>query len=157
MSWTRPSAEEQRAKREAASEANREVLVNSAARGGSYGGTTQPLSKQAPPRFRLSMKVNNKVRESARGEDCTVRIPGICANDPAATIWSHARWEVAGKGGQTKALDLCGAYCCTACDAVYDGQRPRPDGYSQWDIDRLWMFGHFRSLVRLGEKGLVKP
>lgn len=94
------------------------------------------------------------IRESARGEQCLVRIPGVCTHDPATVIWSHARYGAAGRGKSTKATDLAGAYCCTACDAVYDGQRPRPEGMSRLDIDQAWDMGHFRSLVRLVEKGL---
>lgn len=157
MSFNRFDPQAAAARRAAQRQANLDALcqpTNSLHRG-TYEGSAKKPEKPLPPKFTLSLKVNNKVRESARGEECLVRIPGICTGDPETTIWSHARFEAAGKGKSTKALDLCGAYCCTACDAVFDGQRPRPPGYSQWDIDRLWMFGHFRSLVRLAEKGLV--
>lgn len=102
-----------------------------------------------PPREPAS-----RIRESARGEQCLVRLPGVCTHDPATVIWSHARWGAAGRGKGIKALDLAGAYCCTACDAAYDGQRPAP-GMSRDEIDTAWCHGHFRSLVRLHEKGLL--
>ena len=98
---------------------------------------------------------SNAIRNSARGEDCTVRIVGACTFDPEKTIWSHAPLQAAGKGGQIKALDLCGAYCCTACDAVVDGQRPLPAGASRTSVLNDWFMGHIRSLVRLRQKGLV--
>lgn len=97
----------------------------------------------------------SKITESARFEDCTVRIPGVCTFDPAQTIWSHARTGRAGKGRGIKAIDLAGAYACTSCDAVYDGQRPRPSGMSKEQVDLDWFNGHLESLVKLQEKGLV--
>lgn len=97
----------------------------------------------------------SKITESARGEECTVRIIGVCTGDSAKTIWSHARWGAAGRGRSIKAPDICGAYCCTDCDAVYDGQKRAPEPINRVDIDRDWCLGHFRSLVILEEKGLV--
>lgn len=96
----------------------------------------------------------SKITKSARDEDCLVRLPDICTHDPATTIWSHARWGSAGKGKGLKALDLCGAYCCTACDAAYD-QMTGAKHLTREQIDADWMQGHLRSLVRLAEKGLI--
>lgn len=95
------------------------------------------------------------IRQSARGEDCDVRIPGICSFDPATVIWSHFRGLAGGKGFAIKSVDEAGAYCCTRCDAVYDGQAPRPPGMSKADIDLMWLQGHIRSLVKLKRKGLI--
>lgn len=97
----------------------------------------------------------SKIRDSARDEDCLVRIPGVCTFDPAKTIWSHARWLSAGKGRSLKAIDLAGAYCCTACDAAFDGQMRLPEGMTRDQVDMDWMHGHLRSLVRLRDKGLL--
>jgi hypothetical protein len=107
----------------------------------------QPVLKDAPVR-------STKLRESANGEDCTVRLPG-CPADPAQTIWSHYRGSAGGKGGAIKSTDIAGAFACTYCDAVYDGQRPRPDGMTKEAVDLAWHEGHIRSLVRLGQKGLL--
>lgn len=96
-----------------------------------------------------------RIRQSARGEDCLVRIPGVCRRDPAYTIWSHYRGLAGGKGMGIKSIDLCGAYACTACDMLYDGQTKRPAGMTKVDVDLAWLQGHIRSLVRLAEKGLV--
>lgn len=45
----------------------------------------------------------SKITESARGQDCQVRIIGVCKGDPAYKIWSHARHGSAGKGRGIKA------------------------------------------------------
>ena len=51
---------------------------------------------------------------------------------------------------------MAGAYGCTDCDAVYDGQRKPPSGVTREQLDADWAMGHFRSLVILKDKGLVK-
>lgn len=97
----------------------------------------------------------SKVRLSANGEFCQVRIPGICTHDPATTIWSHYRGQAGGKGMGHKSDDLCGAYACTSCDAVYDGHRPPPEGWTRQDVDLAWFEGHIRSLVVAKRKGVI--
>lgn len=109
--------------------------------------------KSAPAK--IEHRKVQSIRDSARGEECTVRIVGACYGDKEHTIWSHAPLKDAGKGLGLKAIDLCGAYCCTACDAVIDGQRPLPPGASRTSVLMDWMHGHLRSLVRLGQKGLL--
>lgn len=84
-----------------------------------------------------------------------MRIPAICTYNPETVIWSHARWNAAGRGKSIKAVDVAGAYACTSCDAVYDGQRPPPRGYTREQVDKDWCMGHFRSLVLLDQKGLI--
>jgi hypothetical protein len=99
-----------------------------------------------------------RIREAARGEPCTVRLPGICRFAPEFSIWSHARWGArlgdAGRSMATKALDVCGAIACTACDGAYDGQIAAPH-LTREEIDLAWCMGHFRSLGRLLEKGVL--
>lgn len=113
-------------------------------------------TKPAPAALqKVPERIEVDIRQSARGEDCTVRIPGVCRGHPDYTIWSHAPLGAAGKGRSIKALDLCGAYCCTACDAVIDGQAPLPAGYTRDQALQDWFYGHMRSLVRLRQKGLV--
>lgn len=96
----------------------------------------------------------SKITASANGEDCQVRIPGICTFDPAKTIWSHCRHGAAGKGRGIKALDIAGAYACTACDAAYD-QMIGVKHMTRAEVDLDWFHGHMRSLVKLNEKGLI--
>lgn len=95
------------------------------------------------------------IRESARDEECTVRIPGVCTFRSETTIWSHAPLGAAGKGRGLKAIDLAGAYCCTACDAAIDGQRSLPAGVTRDQALLDWFLGHMRSLVILKQKGLA--
>lgn len=96
----------------------------------------------------------SRITESARGEVCQVRYEGICTYDPAMTIWSHCRHGAAGRGKGIKALDLAGAYACTACDAAYD-QMQSASHMTRKELDLDWFMGHVRSLVLLKQKGLI--
>lgn len=98
----------------------------------------------------------SKLRESARGEECLVRIPGICKWLPEYTILSHYPGGAGGKGRSIKSIDQCGAYCCTACDAVIDRQAKPPAGMTYEECLLAWHEGHMRTLVRMKEKGLLK-
>lgn len=104
---------------------------------------------------KLPDRKSTAIRDSARGEECTVRIAGACTFNPEHTIWSHAPLGAAGKGRSLKALDVCGAYACTSCDAVVDGQRPLPVGVTKLQAMLAWHEGHMRSLVLLRQKGLL--
>lgn len=95
------------------------------------------------------------IRDAAKGEPCLVRIQGVCRGGTEHTIWSHAPLGAAGKGRGIKSVDIAGAMCCTACDAVVDGQAPLPPGATRQSVLLDWFMGHMRSLVRLGEKGLL--
>lgn len=104
---------------------------------------------------KVERRVQQAIRDSARGEDCLVRLPGCPAN-PEFTIWSHNRHGRAGKGRSIKAIDLNGAYACGCyCDAIYDGQMPLPAGLTREDVELAWYHAHAESLVRLRQKGLV--
>lgn len=96
----------------------------------------------------------SKITESARGEDCQVRYVGICTHDPEKTIWSHARHGAGGRAKSIKALDIAGAYACTACDAAYD-QMAGAKHMTRQELDLDWFMGHLRSLVILKEKRLI--
>jgi len=117
------------------------------------GGTNVP-AKEVKQKLTRKLKVSTAIRESARGEECLMRLPRVCLHDPATTIWSHYRGANGDKGMGTKALDLAGCYACTECDAVYDGQRQVPGLYRD-EIESAWHEAHIRSLVRLAEKGLL--
>lgn len=98
----------------------------------------------------------SKIRQSAKGQDCQVRIIGVCNFNPETTILAHPNAYAAGKGAGMKALDGLGAYCCSSCHDVIDGRAPRPTGMRKSDVDLAFHEGHQRTFVILAEKGLVK-
>lgn len=79
------------------------------------------------------MKVfSQKLRASANGQDCTVRLPGICNFDPATTVLAHIPCGQKGMG--MKGFDTVAVFACSACHDVIDG---RAQGEIDWsDIPR---------------------
>ena len=69
------------------------------------------------------MKKKVKLREEARGQDCTMRIPGVCRNDRATVVLCHTNeHRAAGAGTSLKPHDLLAFYGCQACHDVADGR-----------------------------------
>lgn len=95
------------------------------------------------------------IRRSARGEDCTMRIPGVCNHDPATTVLCHSNDLADGKGMGLKAPDTEAAYGCSACHDVLDGRRPRPVWMQRSQL--LAFFDVARALTKeiLRRKGLL--
>lgn len=98
----------------------------------------------------------SKLRESARGVECLVRIPGACKYHEDYSILSHYPGSAGGKGRGIKSLDVCGAICCTGCDAVIDRQVKPPEGMTYQDCMLCWMEGHMRTLVYWSDRKQLK-
>lgn len=96
----------------------------------------------------------SKITQSARGEQCHIRYPGICNSNPETTVWCHANGSAAGKGMHQKSHDILGAYGCYACHDVYDRRVPVA-GLTRQEVELLFWQGHARSVVRLIERGLI--
>lgn len=62
---------------------------------------------------------NKKLRDSARGMHCTMRVPGVCNHDKETVVWCHSDLMKHGKGTGIKAHDLFGFYGCSACHEWY--------------------------------------
>lgn len=77
-------------------------------------------------------------RESARGQDCQIRIPGVCNGDPATTVLAHLNGN---KSLSSKSPDIHGAFACHACHQVVDGDRPTD---LDKDLLRLWHYDGVR-------------
>jgi len=60
---------------------------------------------------------SKKIRKSAQGQDCQVRLPGICNFNPETTIPAHVG---SGGGMGSKVSDIHMAYCCSSCHDEID-------------------------------------
>lgn len=58
------------------------------------------------------------LRNSARGEECQLRIPGVCSYDPAETVLAHL--YPAGRSMGQKSPDWCATFACAHCHAAID-------------------------------------
>ena len=97
----------------------------------------------------------SKITDSARGQDCQVRIPGVCSGDSSTVVWAHAIGTASGKGIGMKSHDALGAYACQKCHDAYD-RRIKPHGVLYHTVKECFYEGHMRSLRILIDKGLVK-
>jgi hypothetical protein len=61
----------------------------------------------------------SKLRKSAKGRECQIRIPGVCNFNPETTVLCHLN----GGGMGMKHPDLFGAFGCSACHDEIDGRR----------------------------------
>ncbi len=96
------------------------------------------------------------ITESARGEDCTVRLILVCNRDKETTVWAHSNTPDGGKarGKKLISVDHIGAYACSDCHMVYDRQVPRPAGMSKEYVDAAFAKGRATSEEKLKAKGL---
>ena len=58
----------------------------------------------------------SKLRLSARGQECLVRIPGVCNRNPETVVLAH----LGGGGMALKKRDIHGAFCCSSCHDEID-------------------------------------
>lgn len=56
------------------------------------------------------------LRQFARGQECAIRVPGVCNRDPSTTVLAHGH----GAGMGTKLVDYIGVHACSGCHAWLD-------------------------------------
>ena len=93
----------------------------------------------------------SKIRLSANGEQCLVRVPGVCNGNSDTVVLAHLN----GAGVGLKNPDWQAAYACSACHDFLDG------GYADSGIwreqrDLLHLQGVIRTQERLIDKGFIK-
>jgi len=96
------------------------------------------------------------IRKAARGEDCTIRLPGICNGDPATTVLCHSNSLADGKGMGLKAPDTAAAFGCSACHAVLDGHLSRPAWLTREMVESAFRAAIECTHARLRAKGLIE-
>jgi len=82
--------------------------------------------------------VSSKLRNSARGQDCRFRIPGVCNGDPDTVVLCHAPSEFKGMG--QKGHDYHAVFGCHACHEALDQHR-----LDRLDELEFWMRGLLRT------------
>ena len=84
-----------------------------------------------------------------------MQLPMVCNHNPQTTVWAHSNKSLHGKGMGLKAEDQYGAYACSTCHAVYDGQIKRPDWMSKEFVDESFEESMEQSRGILRKKGLL--
>ncbi|MGL4638567.1 MAG: nuclease domain-containing protein [Shewanella sp.] len=60
---------------------------------------------------------SKKITDSARGENCTMRLLGICNFNPETVVFAHVGRR---RGTGIKCGDNFGVYACSACHDIID-------------------------------------
>lgn len=76
------------------------------------------------------MKVeSNKLRNSARGQDCTLRLVGVCNFNRETTVLAHIGFD---SGWAIKCNDSMAVFACSDCHAEIDSK-----GRKEYADDKL--------------------
>ena len=81
--------------------------------------------------------MSSKYTKSARGQMCTVRLPGICSHDQKTVVFAHLN----GGGWASKQSDIHGCYACDRCHFWLDG------GYAQNNTRNERDLEHYRATL----------
>jgi predicted CxxxxCH...CXXCH cytochrome family protein len=92
-----------------------------------------------------------KLRESARGEDCTLRIFPHCNENPETTVLCHLP---SGAGMGQKSPDWYGVYGCSSCHDIIDYRNRQ--GFSEEEVALFSQVALYRTWERMIDKGLIK-
>jgi len=95
------------------------------------------------------------IRRAARGQDCTLQLPGICNHACDTTVLCHSNFLKDGKGMGLKAPDTAAAFGCSCCHDVLDGRRPRPAEMTAGDVEAAFYAGVARTHRILRQLGLL--
>lgn len=90
----------------------------------------------------------SKLRESARGEHCTIEVAGVCNYNPETVVLCHIRMP--GTGIARKPHDIHGVYGCSNCHDALDRRVTEPEmEHHRW-------FYIARALMRTHERMIEK-
>jgi len=91
------------------------------------------------------------ITRSAKGEACTVRLPGVCCHDNETTVFAHINGIRYGHGvGQKTNF---GAYACCNCHDVLDGRVKHNFEYDYLKLCHLEAV--LETMIKLEKKGLI--
>ncbi len=96
------------------------------------------------------MAKQTKITKSARGEGCTIRIPGVCNFNPETTVFCH----IGGGGMGMKASDIHGAYGCSDCHSAIDGHMKTD--FTKQELQLMHYDAMVETQLTLLTKGLIK-
>lgn len=98
--------------------------------------------------------VSKKLRDSARGESCSLRIPGICNGNRETTVLAHLNSNRKGTGN--KSPDIFAVYACSSCHDWLDGRVIQGLGHRSAGGYSAKLRALMETQIKLHEKGLIK-
>ena len=95
-----------------------------------------------------------KLRDSAKGEDCTLQIFPYCNQNPETVVLCHLP---SGSGMGQKSPDWFAVYGCSACHDIIDGRTDiTSEALGRELILTIKSRALFKTWERMIEKGLIK-
>ena len=88
----------------------------------------------------------NKIRQSAKGEECTLNIAGVCRYDTETTVLCHIGFND-GTAKRRRGKERNSVYGYVACHDHIDG---RTHGCTDFQANKWWYIA--RALVRTAER-----
>lgn len=103
------------------------------------------------------MSKQTKYTKSARGKECTIRIPGVCNFNNETTVPCHLN----GAGMGIKHSDVHFAYGCSDCHDAVDGRNTPKDEYGcnryhVEEISHMHLEGVIRTQIIMIKEGVLK-
>lgn len=96
--------------------------------------------------------VYQKLRDSARGQHCTLQLPGVCIGGTDTTVLCHLPSRIGLKGGAMKVPDYWAVAGCFACHQALDSRRIHPSHeafYCMQALERQWAIWFDSGLLRV--------
>lgn len=99
--------------------------------------------------------VYEKLRESAKGQQCTLLIPNCCQGGTETTVLAHLKSGIGLKGTGMKVPDWWACFACQACHDALDGRRWSPAGLGRLEsyilaaVQRTWAIWFEKGLLRV--------
>lgn len=126
----------------------------------SFKPRTSPLQRttfksKGSTRMKSSKPKMTPIRKAARGEDCTLLIPGVCNFNPETVVLCHSNVLEDGKGMGLKAPDTEACFGCSSCHDILDGRAPMPPWMSAKTLRIAFLRARHRTHEILRRKGLI--
>lgn len=94
----------------------------------------------------------SKIRKSAKGKKCLVRLPNICNHNDETTVCAHiSRKGTSGMG--MKPLDVASVRACSSCHDAIDGRLNT--GLVGFELDSYILDALCRTLIEYQREGLL--
>lgn len=134
--------------------ADKNSVVNTLSR---HGRLTERHLDMRHTRSGLKSKgpVMTPIRKAARGEDCTLRIPGVCNWNPETTVLCHSPYLESGRGMGLKSSDQEAVFGCSSCHDLLDRRTPWPSWMTQFKMEGFFIKAMNATHVILKSKGLL--
>ncbi len=79
--------------------------------------------------------MNKKLRNSARGQSCTLRIPSVCNHNPETVVLCHVSTKRS-SGMGAKNHDDFAFFGCSACHTYQEAHRSEPE-MAQYTLEAM--------------------